>query len=111
MAYVRPPIVRGLTLKGVQSIKVQFCPFQERVRATRQFLCYIGNENMRRTNPKCRLETKVLNDNSEPTVDMTFDDGSRLLFKCRNLTRTEILKRFAAEIKEKYPDAYEEACL
>ncbi|XP_077990509.1 large ribosomal subunit protein mL53-like [Glandiceps talaboti] len=101
--------VRGVTLKAVKSVQVQFCPFEQRVRSARQFLSYIGNENMRSSNEKCRIETKIMNNKSEPIVNITFEDGNQLLFKSRNLTTTEILKRFVAELKTNYPEVYQEA--
>ncbi|XP_002738424.1 large ribosomal subunit protein mL53-like [Saccoglossus kowalevskii] len=107
----RVAVIRGVTLKVVSAINVQFCPFEERVRGTRQFLSYMGNENMRATNPKCKMTTTIKNDRSDPIIDVTFSDGSQLVFKSKNLTNSEILNRFSKHIKEKFPEDYKEALL
>ncbi|XP_056336082.1 39S ribosomal protein L53, mitochondrial [Danio aesculapii] len=95
----------GVVLKTVKKIIVQFCPFESNVRSTREFLTMVGSERVRSTNMNCEVITQVKHDRSEPTIDVTFVDGERLLMKGSNLTTKEILSALQSRCIAKDPQA------
>ncbi|XP_078461022.1 large ribosomal subunit protein mL53 [Lampetra fluviatilis] len=84
----------SLSLKAVKSISVRLCPFQDNVRSTREFLMLIGSDKVRDSNDKCNITTEVRNDNSEPQVDITFNDGDKLVMRGAFLTSKEMFQAF-----------------
>lgn len=98
MAAARAVILRKLRevchLKTVKNVTFRFDPFSPNVRSCRDILSILGSNNVRSTNEKCRVKTKVQSDRSEPLFDVEFDDGSKVLFKTENLTTVELMTLF-----------------
>ncbi|XP_030645385.1 large ribosomal subunit protein mL53 [Chanos chanos] len=95
----------GLVLKAVKKIMIQFCPFENNVRSTRDFLTMVGSEKARSTNINCEVTTEVKHDKSEPVIDITFIDGERLVMKGAKLTTQEMLSALQARCSAKDPQA------
>ncbi|XP_071490456.1 large ribosomal subunit protein mL53-like [Diadema antillarum] len=93
------PLAELMTLRFVKQVTVEFCPWERNVQSARQFLSYLGNSTMRRTNPKCIIKTNVKHDGTPPTVHVNFADGQNLLFKTSHLTLSELAQKFA-EVNE-----------
>ncbi|KAJ8273287.1 hypothetical protein GJAV_G00099820 [Gymnothorax javanicus] len=94
-----------VVLKAVKKIVVQFCPFESNVRSAREFLTRVGSEKARSTNLNCEVTTLVKHDRSEPTIDIIFIDGDRLLMKGANLTSAEMLSALQSRCRAKDPQA------
>lgn len=92
-------------LKAVKKVIVQFCPFETNVRSTREFLIMVGSEKVRATNMNCEVITEVKHDRSEPTIDITFLDGERLVMKGSKLTTEEMLSALQTRCSAKDPQA------
>ncbi|XP_075413021.1 large ribosomal subunit protein mL53 [Tenrec ecaudatus] len=88
-----------LGLRSVKQVRVQFCPFEKHVEATRTFLQAVSSEKVRATNLNCSLIADVRHDGSEPCVDVLFGDGHRLVMRSRHLTAQEMLAAFASHIQ------------
>ncbi|CAM4632800.1 unnamed protein product [Leuciscus chuanchicus] len=95
----------AVVLKAVKKVIVQFCPFETNVRSTREFLIMVGSEKVRATNMNCEVITEVKHDRSEPTVDITFLDGERLVMKGSKLTTEEMLSALQTRCSAKDPQA------
>ncbi|RXN22281.1 39S ribosomal mitochondrial [Labeo rohita] len=95
----------AVVLKTVKKIIVQFCPFESNVRSTREFLIMVGSEKARVTNMNCEVITEVKHDRSEPTIDITFLDGERLVMKGSKLTTQEMLSALQNRCSAKDPQA------
>ncbi|XP_062385554.1 39S ribosomal protein L53, mitochondrial [Sardina pilchardus] len=96
---------RGVILKAVKKIAVQFCPFESNARSTREFLVLVGSEKSRATNMNCEVTTEVKHDASEPVVDISFLDGDRLVMRGANLSSREMLSAFQTRCTAKDPQA------
>ncbi|NP_001004653.1 large ribosomal subunit protein mL53 [Danio rerio] len=95
----------GVVLKTVKQIIVQFCPFDNNARSAREFLSIVWSDRARSTNMNCEVITQVKHDRSEPTIDVMFVDGERLLMKGSNLTIKEILSALQSHCSAKDPQA------
>ncbi|XP_004464409.2 large ribosomal subunit protein mL53 [Dasypus novemcinctus] len=87
-----------LGLRAVKQVRVQFCPFEKNVEATRIFLQAVSSEKVRSTNLNCSVIADVRHDGSEPCVDVLFGDGHRLIMRGTHLTVQEMLTAFAAHV-------------
>ncbi|XP_076156982.1 large ribosomal subunit protein mL53 [Alosa pseudoharengus] len=96
---------RGVILKAVKKIAVQFCPFESNARSTREFLVLVGSERSRATNMNCEVTTEVKHDASEPLIDVSFLDGERLVMRGAKLTSREMLTAFQTRCTAKDPQA------
>ncbi|KAM6221191.1 large ribosomal subunit protein mL53 [Rhynchocyon petersi] len=88
-----------LGLRAVKEVRVQFCPFEKDVEATRVFLQAVSSDKVRSTNLSCAVIADVRHDGSEPCVDVLFGDGHRLVMRGRHLTAQEMLGAFASHIQ------------
>ncbi|XP_055973713.1 large ribosomal subunit protein mL53 [Sorex fumeus] len=88
-----------LGLRAVKEVRVQFCPFEKNVEATRTFLQAVSSEKVRATNLNCSVIADVRHDGSEPCVDVLFGDGHRLILRGAHLTAQEMLSAFASHIQ------------
>ncbi|XP_043074399.1 39S ribosomal protein L53, mitochondrial [Puntigrus tetrazona] len=95
----------AVALKAVKKIIVQFCPFESNARSAREFLVVVGSEKIKSTNTNCEVITDVKHDRSEPTIDITFVDGERLLMKASNLSTRELLSALQTRCSAKDPQA------
>uniref|UniRef100_A0A8C0YPS0 Large ribosomal subunit protein mL53 n=1 Tax=Cyprinus carpio carpio TaxID=630221 RepID=A0A8C0YPS0_CYPCA len=71
----------------------------------KEFLIVVGSEKARATNMNCEVITEVKHDRSEPTIDITFLDGERLLMKGSKLTTQELLSALQTRCSAKDPQA------
>ncbi|XP_063993085.1 large ribosomal subunit protein mL53 [Diachasmimorpha longicaudata] len=97
-----------MTLKPVKTITVQFDPFYEKIKETRQFLCYISGRKVQRTNLGCNVKTNIVGDRSEPLVTCDLTNGEKVLFKCQNLEALDILKLYNKHISPLAPPEIEQ---
>ncbi|KAJ8267572.1 hypothetical protein COCON_G00127440 [Conger conger] len=97
------PKASRVVLKAVKKIVIQFCPFESNVRSTREFLTRVASEKSLSTNKNCELKTHVKHDRSEPTIDITFIDGDKLLMKGAHLTSAEMLLALQSRCRAKDP--------
>ncbi|XP_069477369.1 large ribosomal subunit protein mL53 [Ambystoma mexicanum] len=98
-----------VVLKSVKKIAIQFCPFEANVRSTREFLKTISSKDVRSTNAKCETVTEVKHDKSEPLVNVTFEDGERLVMKGALLSSKEMIAALNARCTAKELQAKENA--
>ncbi|XP_036038179.1 39S ribosomal protein L53, mitochondrial [Onychomys torridus] len=88
-----------LGLRPVKLVRVQFCPFEKNVEATRTFLQAVSSEKVRATNLNCSVIADVRHDGSEPCVDVLFGDGYRLIMRGAHLTAQEMFTALASHIR------------
>ncbi|XP_050524467.1 39S ribosomal protein L53, mitochondrial [Daktulosphaira vitifoliae] len=87
-----------LNLKPIKKVSVKFDPFSQNAVTVRNFMYYFLSPKVINTNPSCIVRNQVVNDRSEPTIDVTLTNGESILFKCNNLTTLEILQQFNKHI-------------
>ncbi|XP_051822015.1 39S ribosomal protein L53, mitochondrial [Antechinus flavipes] len=92
---------RKLGLQAVKRVLVRFCPFESNVEATRQFLQAVSSEKVRASNLNCTVQVDVRHDGSEPSVDVLFGDGDRLILRGAHLTAQEMLAAFSSRVLAK----------
>lgn len=95
--------VKLLNLKPVNRIVIKFDPFTPSCVETRTLLYYLSNPKIAETNPACRIRTEVLNNRSDPSVELKLSNGESFLFKSANLTALEMLKLFNLHITTLVP--------
>ncbi|KAK7068566.1 ribosomal protein, L53 [Halocaridina rubra] len=83
-----------LNLKPAKRIEFNFDPFGENVLSTRNVLTYLTQDKVRDTNPKCIIKTNVLCNRANPSINIAFDTGHKLIFKTQNLSTLEVLQLF-----------------
>ncbi|XP_074130361.1 large ribosomal subunit protein mL53 [Sminthopsis crassicaudata] len=95
------PAGRKLGLQAVKRVLVRFCPFESNVEATRQFLQAVSSEKVRASNLNCTVQVDVRHDGSEPSVDVLFGDGDRLILRGAHLTAQEMFAAFSSRVLAK----------
>ncbi|XP_062520973.1 uncharacterized protein LOC134195895 [Corticium candelabrum] len=70
--------VRGFSLKHISKIIVSFCTFNSNASSVRELLRRVSSDSMKESNPKCIVETRVVNDESAPTVQVKFVNGEEM---------------------------------
>ncbi|XP_038600456.1 39S ribosomal protein L53, mitochondrial [Tachyglossus aculeatus] len=90
-----------LGLRPVRRVLVRFCPFQDRVEATRAVLQTLSSEKVRASNLNCSIQVDVRHDGSAPQVDVLFADGDRLILRGAYLTAQEMLQALVTRIQAK----------
>ncbi|KAK3699564.1 hypothetical protein QZH41_014277 [Actinostola sp. cb2023] len=68
--------IRGMSLKNVVKIRGSFCSFDPKTTTIRDFLRRVNAKNMTETNNKCDIKIDVKNDNSEPSIEVTYGESS-----------------------------------
>ncbi|XP_050425031.1 uncharacterized protein LOC126836073 [Adelges cooleyi] len=87
-----------LNLKPAKKVLVKFDPFGENAVTVRNFMYYFHIPKIINTNPACILRNQVVNDRTEPTIEVSLVNGESVLFKCSNLTTLEIFQQFNKHI-------------
>jgi len=87
-----------LNLKPVKRVFVKFDPFTKNAVTARNFMYHLLSPKVINTNPTCFVRSEVVNDRSEPTVEVSLVNGESVLFKCNNLTCLDIFQQFNKHI-------------
>ncbi|CAF0738158.1 unnamed protein product [Brachionus calyciflorus] len=90
-------------LKACKNIKVTFNPWQEETKSVRDFYHYLFSPKMRMSNEKCRLQIDIRSDKIDPSLEIQFNDDSKILFKTKALTTFDIVREFDHYSKLKTP--------
>ncbi|XP_014668681.1 PREDICTED: 39S ribosomal protein L53, mitochondrial-like [Priapulus caudatus] len=99
-------------LESVKKVIFSFDPFRPNVKSCRDVLSFVGSSRVQETNDKCRVQLQVKSDRSEPSVDLSFENGSRCVIKTENFTTVnlmEILNRVIAQNTLEKPNSLETA--
>ncbi|XP_068626255.1 large ribosomal subunit protein mL53 [Battus philenor] len=78
--------LKSVNLKAAKRVTVQFDPFSDNVKHTRNFLHYISSPKIALTNPNCVLKTEVVCDRREPTVNITIIPSIAETANLKNIT-------------------------
>ncbi|KAG7198080.1 hypothetical protein KM043_018248 [Ampulex compressa] len=100
--------LRILNLKPVKRVVVQFDPFHEQAKETRDFLFHISGAKIAATNPNCIIKTNILCDRSEPTITFNLESGDKVLVKSTNLSSLNILEIYNKHVTSLIPPSPEE---
>lgn len=90
--------LRTLNLKPVKKIQIQFDPFHERTKETRDFLFQITTPKIIATNPYCTVKTNIVCDRSDPVITFTLGSGDKVVMKSVHLTALNILELYNKHI-------------
>ncbi|XP_068706964.1 large ribosomal subunit protein mL53-like [Montipora foliosa] len=93
--------VRGLSLKQVAKVTVSFCPFDAKTATARDFLARVSCKSMRDSNNKCEIISNIKNDDSEPVVEVVFNDKDTMTMKTKKSKLMDMLAMFNKKCKEK----------
>lgn len=75
-------------LKNLAKVSVEFCAFDPKARAAKEFLGRAQGKAARASNPKCEVQSvshSTLNKTRPPLVRVTFEDGNEAVFQTKNL--------------------------
>jgi len=95
--------VKRLDLKPVKSVVVSFDPWRPDCQSAQQLFYNLSLEKVRLTNLSTSIRMDVKSDASAPTVGVTFNDDSRVLYKTADLNLHEILFHLNVGIHGKKP--------
>ncbi|XP_012274248.1 39S ribosomal protein L53, mitochondrial [Orussus abietinus] len=95
--------LKSVTFKPVKKMTVQFDPFHENAKNTRQFMFFVTAPHVVATNLSCVMKTNIVCDRSEPIVTFDLESGEKFLFKCNNLTTVDILQLYNKHISSLVP--------
>ncbi|ALC41953.1 mRpL53 [Drosophila busckii] len=91
--------LKSINLKGVKRITVQFDPFAENVKATREFLFLLSTPKVSLTNPKCIVKPDIVCDRSPAFVKFSLIESAQeqikakeIRFNSENLNTLELLQ-------------------
>lgn len=69
-----------------------------------EFLIYLDNKRVRRTNIKCTFKTDILSGGQEPQVTCLLENDKKLIFKTARLSTIELLQYF-----NQYADKFDDS--
>ncbi|EDW60532.1 large ribosomal subunit protein mL53 isoform X1 [Drosophila virilis] len=91
--------LKSVNLKGVKRITVQFDPFAENVKSTREFLFLLSTPKVSQTNPKCVVKPDIVCDRSPALIKFALIDSAQekakvkeIRFNSENLNTLELLQ-------------------
>ncbi|XP_015909525.1 large ribosomal subunit protein mL53 [Parasteatoda tepidariorum] len=102
--------VKKFHLRPVKKLSFQFDPFHENAKSVRDFLFHISTRRIRKTSDICIIKTDVVNDRSEPTINVELTNGLHILFKCANLSTLDVAREYN-KLMDKYDVQEEESTL
>ncbi|XP_015587117.1 39S ribosomal protein L53, mitochondrial [Cephus cinctus] len=95
--------LKTINLKPLKKITVQFDPFYNNIKDTRQFLFYLSTPKILGTNLYCALKTNIVCDRSEPTITFDLVSGDKIVIKSANLSTLELLQQYNKHITPLVP--------
>ncbi|XP_034110572.1 39S ribosomal protein L53, mitochondrial [Drosophila albomicans] len=91
--------LKSVNLKGVKRITVQFDPFAENVKSTREFLFLLSTPKVSLSNPKCVVKPEIVCDRSPAFIKFSLIDSAQeqakvkeIRFNSANLNTLELLQ-------------------
>ncbi|XP_020815572.1 39S ribosomal protein L53, mitochondrial [Drosophila serrata] len=91
--------LKSVNLKGVKRITVQFDPFAENVKSTREFLFLLSTPKVAQTNPKCVVKSDIVCDRQPSCIKFALIDSAQeqakvkeIRFNSDNLNTLELLQ-------------------
>ncbi|XP_037728401.1 uncharacterized protein LOC119559405 isoform X1 [Drosophila subpulchrella] len=91
--------LKSVNLKGVKRITVQFDPFAENVKSTREFLFLLSTPKVALTNPKCVVKPEIVCDRQPASIKFALIDSAQeqakvkeIRFNSDNLNTLELLQ-------------------
>nr|AAL28461.1 GM05817p [Drosophila melanogaster] len=91
--------LKSVNLKGVKRITVQFDPFAENVKSTREFLFLLSTPKVAATNPKCVVKPEIVCDRQPANIKFALIDSAQeqaqvkeIRFNSDNLNTLELLQ-------------------
>ncbi|CAI8032328.1 39S ribosomal protein L53, mitochondrial [Geodia barretti] len=83
--------VRGFSLGKLASVRMIFSVFDSRSTSTREFMRRVTAARVRETNSKCDVTHEVRGDQTPPTVQVRFTDGSEFVLEGASHTALDII--------------------
>lgn len=91
--------LKSVNLKGVKRITMQFDPFAENVKSTREFLFLLSTPKVAATNPKCVVKPEIVCDRQPANIKFALIDSAQeqaqvkeIRFNSDNLNTLELLQ-------------------
>ncbi|XP_034137946.1 39S ribosomal protein L53, mitochondrial [Drosophila guanche] len=91
--------LKSINLKGVKRITVQFDPFAENVKSTREFFFLLSTPKVVQTNPKCVVKSDIVCDRQPASIKFSLIDAAQeqaqvkeIRFNSSNLNTLELLE-------------------
>ncbi|CAG0893619.1 unnamed protein product [Darwinula stevensoni] len=86
--------IRKVDLRPVKAVNVRFDPFHPNAQAVREFMFITSFPKIRKTNLKCTFKCDVVNDRSEPSIFIDFENKQKCIFKAGSLNILDILQNY-----------------
>lgn len=93
--------VQRLDLKPIKQIIVAYDPWRQDCASAQQFFYNVSLDKVRETNLSASLRTEVKSDQSPPSINIHFNDGTQRIYKTDNLTLHEVLYNLNAAIHDR----------
>ncbi|XP_069106035.1 large ribosomal subunit protein mL53-like [Argopecten irradians] len=100
-------ILKNFQIRPVKKMVFKFDPYSTDVRAIREVLFALHQDQILSTNVNCVPKVEIMSDQSEPQLKVDFSDGQNVLFKTKNLTTLDILLKLNRLCTEKDPKRIE----
>ncbi|EDW35698.1 GL17398 [Drosophila persimilis] len=91
--------LKSINLKGVKRITLQFDPFAENVKSTREFFFLLSTPKVIQTNPKCVVKSDIVCDRQAASIKFALIDSAQeqakvkeIRFNSGNLNTLELLE-------------------
>jgi hypothetical protein len=85
--------VAKINLSSAKTIKFVFDPFQDGAGSIRQVLFQFHARKTARSNTTgCAIKAEVQSNVTEPRMEVTYQDGHRVVFKTKHLTALDIVR-------------------
>eukprot|EP01137_Pigoraptor_chileana_P033339 Opistho-2@24061 len=75
----------------LNAIRVSFSAWDARSASAREFLRY-ARSSVTASNPKCVVESDIRTDGADPTIEITYVDGSKEVLQTKDFTIQPLLK-------------------
>ncbi|KAF0852704.1 mitochondrial ribosomal protein L53 (mL53) [Andalucia godoyi] len=79
------------SLEFVQSVKVALNPWYRGCSGAREFFARMHSAAVTNSNPSTKLEMKILTEQAPATIDVVFEDGSKLSLKGQNANVRDLI--------------------
>lgn len=94
--------LQKMHIRPLKKMRFQFDPFHQDAHKLRNFLFHVSSKRIRKTSDVCTIKTDVVNDRSEPTLSLSLDNGTEVIFKTSNLSTLEIAQEFNKIVERFY---------
>ncbi|XP_063690118.1 uncharacterized protein LOC134822793 [Bolinopsis microptera] len=95
-----------ITLQGIREINLAFCPF-DRYAGTwevREYFNKVSNPVVKKSNPECTVNMKVLHDNSQPLIRVLYSDTEEMTYYPRTMSLSNIMRDIHNTTRRKLAD-------